>query len=218
MKKVKIGLGVFVAAVLIGSFFFSTAHAQGPDYTIWEGTWFKVNTNFKGYERNLAGPPDWFTANERFTTFVRIGTYNDPSGLIEGDETFDAEIWYYDDTPAPPGWGPMVPLTGWVSMPVVFNRMHGNPLDLIIWSQTDQGDITTGNGERLAFTARITGKMDRTATFLQTASFKCLGGYLVEMDPADPFYQASGVTMTGTLVPATFCRSTANQGTPPCRL
>jgi hypothetical protein len=41
MKKVRIGLGVFVAAVLIGSFFLSTAHAQ-VDYTIWEGRWLKV--------------------------------------------------------------------------------------------------------------------------------------------------------------------------------
>ena len=56
MKKVRIGLGVFVVAVLIGSFFFSTAHAQGVDETIWMGKWFKVNMNFKGYERNFAGP------------------------------------------------------------------------------------------------------------------------------------------------------------------
>jgi hypothetical protein len=96
MKKVRIGLSVFVLAVLIGSFFFSTAHAQ-VSYDIWNGKWFKVNMNFKGYERNLAGAPDWLTANDRFTSFVRIGAYNDPSGLIEGDETFDAEIWYYDD-------------------------------------------------------------------------------------------------------------------------
>jgi len=35
MKKVKIGLGVFLAAVLIGSFFLSPAHAVVP-YTIWK--------------------------------------------------------------------------------------------------------------------------------------------------------------------------------------
>ena len=219
MKKVRICLGVFVTAVLIGSFFFSTAHAQGPDYTIWEGTWFKVNTNFKGYERNLAGPPDWLTANDRFTSFVRIGTYNDPSGLIEGDETFDADIWYYDDTTPSPAWGPMAPVSGWVPIPVVFNRIHGNPLDILIWSQTDTGSLTDGSGgQRMAFAARISGKMDRTGAFLQTASFKCLGGYFVEMDsdPLDSIYEASGITMTGTLVPATFCNSIRNQEYPPC--
>ena len=210
MKRVRISLGVFVAAVLICSFFFSTAHAQ-VDYTIWEGRWLKVNTNFKGYERNFAGPPDWSPDNERFTLFMQIGTYADPTpGGTEGDETFSAVVWNYD-TPPPPE------LPGWVSMPVIFHRIHGTPLDFFIWSQTDEGDITTGLGMRFAFVARITGRMDRAGTDLQTAQFKCLGGYHVEMDPADPIYLASGITMTGTLVPLNFCDSARNSQYPPCR-
>jgi len=199
MKKVKIGLGVFVAAVLIGSFFFSTAHAQ-VGYTIWEGKWLKLNTNFKGYEKNLPGPPDWLTVNARFTMFVYILSWNDPN--------FSAEFWYYNDDSA-----------AWQRVPVALHYIQGTPLDLLIWVQNDIGDITAGDGERFAFAARVTGKMDRTGTFLQTASFKCLGGYFIEIDtidPLDPIYQASGVTMTGGLVPATFCNSIRNQQYPPC--
>jgi len=210
MKKVKIGLGVFLAAIFIGSFFLSTVHAQGVDYTIWEGTWLKVGTNFKGYERNFAGPPDWLPANERFTVFVNIFAWNDPDATPNsGDEFFNAMLWVYDYGAIPPAWQ---------SMPIALNYIHGTPLDLLIWSQNDQGDITTGTGERLAFSARIKGTMDRTGTFLQTATFKCLGGYFVEMDPADPIYQAAGVTMTGTLIPATFCNSLTNQQYPPCQI
>jgi hypothetical protein len=224
MKKVRIGLGVFVAAVLIGSFFFSTAHAQGVDETIWEGKWFKVNMNFKGYERNFAGPPDWSPANDRFTGFVNIGPWTDPDGGIVGDEYFDAQIWYYDEGAVPTLTGSVagVPVIGgWVPIPVVFNRIHGTPLDIVIWSQTDQGSLTDGTaGQRLAFAARISGKMDRTGAFLQTATFKCLGGYFVEMnsDLLDSIYQGSGITMTGTLIPATFCNSPTNQQYPPCMI
>ncbi len=208
MKKVKIGLGVFVAAVLIGSFFFSTAHAQGPDYTDWEGTWFKINMVIKGYEKNPAPTPAWLPVNGRLTAFVNIGTYSDPPGSIEGDETFDAVIHYNDDD------------TGWKQLLVTLNRVHGNPLDILIWSQTDTGTIATGSGERVAFVARITGKMDKTGTFLQTGTFKSLAGSLIELapiDPEGPLYQASGITMTGNLIiPSTFCKSTMNQQYPPC--
>jgi hypothetical protein len=208
MKKVKIGLGVFVAAVLIGSFFFSTAHAQ-VGYNVWEGRWLKLNTNFKGHERNLAGPPDWFTVNDRFTLYMNILSWNDPDQTPNTrDEYFSADFWYYDEN-----------LAGWQSVTVALNYIHGTPLDLLIWVQNDIADITAGDGERLAFAARISGKLARTTPTLQTASFKCLGGYFIEIDSNDPegaIYSASGVTMTGGLVPATFCNSPNNQQYPPC--
>jgi hypothetical protein len=200
MKKMKIGLGVFVAAILIGSFFFSTAHAQGVDYTVWEGRWLKVNTNFKGYERNLAGPPDWFTVNARFTMFVKIVSWNNPG--------FTADFWYYNDDIA--DWQQVTPVT--------LNYLHGTPLDFLIWVEND-GAVAQGDIDRLAFAARLSGKMNRAGTDLQTASFKCLGGYFIEKDTSnqfDPIYQLSGVTMTGTLVPLNFCDSARNSQYPPC--
>ena len=92
---------------------------------------------------------------------------------------------------------------------------------MLIWSQTDTGNIAAGNGERNAFLARITGKMDRTGTFLQTGTFKTFAGLLVEVyppsDPDGPLYHGSALTMTGNLIiPATFCKSTKNQQYPPC--
>jgi hypothetical protein len=208
MKKMKIGLGVFLAVVFIGSFFFNTVHAQ-VSYTIWEDAWFKINMVSKGYERNFGGTPDWLPLNEKFAAFINIGTWTDPNGSIEGDEIFDAGIYYYDDDTA-----------GWQNISVIFHRIHGNPLDIFIWSQTDDGDISVGNGLRITFLARITGKMDRAGTSLQTGKFKTLAGYVIEMDPLDPIsplYEPSDLTMTGNLIiPATFCKSTKNQQYPPC--
>ncbi len=208
MKKVKMGFGVFLAAILIGSFFSSTVHAQVL-YTVWEGAWFKINLVSKGYERNLAGTPDWSPLNGRLTAFLNIGAWNDPNGSIEGDETFAAEIYFYDD-------GGL----GWQNMPVILNRIHGNPLDIFVWSQTDTGSIAAGHGERIGFLARITGKMDKTVASLKTGTFKSLAGYLVELNPDDslgPLYEVSGLTMTGNLIiPATFCKSKTNQQYPPC--
>jgi len=196
---IKVGLGVLAVAIFISWFSFGTAHAQGPNYTIWEGEWLKVNTNFKGYERNLAGPPDWFTVNARFTMFVHITGWVNPN--------FTADFYYYDDD-----------LPGWQSVPVTLNYLHGSPLDFLIWVEND--GVAAPDIDRLAFAARLSGKMNRAGTDLQTASFKCLGGYFIEkdtVDPLDPIYSASGVTMTGTLVPATFCNSTRNWQYPPCR-
>ena len=209
MKKVKIGLGVFLAVVLIGGFFLTPAHAVVP-YTIWEDTWFKINVVAKGYERNSGGTPDWLPLNGRFTAFMNIGIWNDPNASIEGDETFAAEIHFYDDD-----------LQLWQSTPVTLHRIHGNPLDIFIWSQTDDGDIATGTGKRIAFLARITGKMNKDGIHLQTGTFKSLAGYIIEMDPDDPLgplYEPSSLTMTGNLIiPDTFCKSKTNQQYPPCK-
>ena len=208
MKKVKIGLGVFLAVVLIGGFFLTPAHAVVP-YTIWEDTWFKINVVAKGYERNSGGTPDWLPLNGRFTAFMNIGIWNDPNASIEGDETFAAEIHFYDDD-----------AQKWQIMPVTLHRIHGTSLDIFVWSQTDDGDIATGSGKRIAFLARITGKMDKNVVSLQTGTFKSLAGYNIEMDPLDslgPLYEPSGLTMTGNLIiPATFCKSKTNQQYPPC--
>ncbi len=207
MKKVKIGLGVFLAVVFIESFFFSPAHAEVP-YTIWQDTWFKINIVAKGYERNIFGTPEWQPLNGRLTAFMNIGTWNDPNALIEGDETFAAVIHYNDDA-------------GWQPVPVTLHRIHGNALDIFIWSQTDDDNIATGSGKRIAFLARITGKMNKDGIHLQTGTFKSLAGYIIEMDPLDPLgplYEPSGLTMTGNLIiPGTFCKSKTNEQYPPCK-
>jgi hypothetical protein len=140
---------------------------------------------------------------------VHIGTWADPNGSIEGDETFGADIFYYDED-----------IVGWQSMPVTLHRIHGPSLDIFLWSQTDDGNIAAGTGQRITFLTRVTGKMDRTGTLLQTGTFKSLAGFVIEMDPDDPFgplYEPSGLTMTGNLIiPTTFCRVKANLLSPPC--
>jgi hypothetical protein len=199
MKGIKVGFGVLAVVIFISLFSFGTAYAQ-VSYDIWEGRWLKVNTNFKGYERNLAGPPDWFTVNDRVTLFLNFLSWNNPD--------FSAEFWYYDDSSFPP----------WQSLPVTLKYLHGTPLDLLIWALNDRDAFPTGDGERFTFAARLSGKLARTGDVLQTASFKCLGGYFIEIvtDPLDTIYAASGVTMTGTLVPLNFCDSPRNGPLPPC--
>jgi hypothetical protein len=211
MKKVKIRLGVFLAVVLIGSFFFSTVHAQVP-YTVWEGAWFKLTIVSKGYERNLVGTsPVWKPLNGRFTAFMRIGTWTDPTAT-EGDETFSADIYFYDED-----------VPGWQALPVILNRIHGTSLDIFIRCARITGDLSTGTGETLRFLGRTTGKMNKAGTALQTGTFKSLAGSHVQMDPLDPLgplYEVSGLTITGNLIfpipPGTFCKSKANQLLPPC--
>ena len=206
MRGEKTILGVLVIAVLITCFGFSAVHAQVP-YTIWEGTWFKTNLVFKGYDRNLGGTPDWLPDNGKTSLFFHIGTWTDPNGSIEGDETFAAEVYHYDKD------------TGWEITPLNLHRIHGNPLDIFIWSQIDTGDFATGNfttgvGQRITFLARISGKMDKAGTSLQKGTFKTLAGYEIQLEP---FYYVSGDTITGNLIiPATFCTSKTNQQYPPC--
>jgi hypothetical protein len=204
MKGIKVGFGVLALAIFISWFSLGTAHAQGPAFTDWEGRWLKVGTNFKGYERNLAGPPDWFTVNDRFTLFLFMGNPGSWNG-----SGFAATFYYFDED-----------IGNWQPVPVTLNYLHGTPLDFLIWVLNDQGGIFPGNNtERLTFAARLSGKLNRAGTDLQTASFKCLGGYFIEIAPDDPdgaIYAASGVTMTGTLVPLNFCDSARNLQYPPC--
>jgi hypothetical protein len=202
MKRIKVGFGVLALAIFISWLSFGTANAQAPGFNIWEGRWLKINTNFKGYERNMAGLPDWFTVNDRFTLYLNIVSWNNPD--------FSAVFWYYDQDSA-----------RWQDVPVTLNYLHGTPLDFLIWVLNDQGQdpFPADNTERLTFAARLSGKLMRGTTDLQTASFKCLGGYFIEIAPDDPdgaIYAASGVTMTGTLVPLNFCDSARNSLLPPC--
>ena len=194
MKRVKIGLGVFWAATLIGGFFSGTVHAQVP-HTVWEGAWFKINVAV--YKPNLGRTPNWLPNNAHFTAFLHIGTWTDPPGSIEGDETFDAAIHYNNDT-------------GWQIMPVTLNRIHcihGNPLDIIISSNNITADVATGQ-ETIRFMARIRGKINKAGTSLRTGTFKSLEGSHPKLDP---------LVMTGDLIiPTTFCNSNTNQKYPPC--
>ena len=206
--RAKRSIGAAVVVVVMGCFSFSAVYAQ--DYTLWEGAWFQINIGSKGYERNIGGTPDWMPLNDKTTAFLRIGTWVDPNGSIAGDETYASDMHFYEDD-----------FATWEIMPMTLHRIHGNPLDMFIWSQTDDGDIATGTGQRIAFVARITGKMDNTGASLQTGNFRSLGGFIVEMDASDPFgalYEPGGLTITGKLIiPETFCRSSKNQSYPPCQ-
>ena len=159
----------------------------------------KINNQLsksKGTIQDIVNRNFWLPDNGRLTAFVNTGTWNGPNGSIEGGETFAAEIHYSDDAMT------------WKNLPVILTRIHGNPLDTLIWSQTDQGDFTTGNfttgaGERITFVARITGKMDKSGVSLQTGTVKSLAGYHIELSPNDPegpLYDASALTMPGNLI------------------
>ena len=206
MKKAKIGLGVFLTVALIGSFLFGTVHAQGVDPTIWQDAWFKLSVAVKGFERNLNGTPDWLPDNGKFTAFLHIGTWTEPTlGTIEGDESYAANLYYYDEDTAV-----------WQDRPVPLNRIHGNPLDILIYSSWGTGSAATGNLESIRFMGRITGKLDKSGSFLQTAKFKSLAGSHTKLDSVNLIYQGAGLTITGNLIiPETFCKGD-NLTTPPC--
>jgi hypothetical protein len=208
MKKAKIGLGVFLAVALIGSFFFNTVHAQVL-YTIWEGTWFKLSVAVKGYERHLNGTPDWLSDNGKFTAFLHIGTWNDPNPLIEGDESYAANLYYYDEDTAV-----------WLNRPLAaLSRVHGNPLDLLVYSSWGTGTAATGNLESIRFMARITGKLDKNGILAPTSKFKSLAGSHTKLDSVNLIYQGAGLTITGSLIiPATFCtgKNVTVPPLPPC--
>jgi hypothetical protein len=209
MKKAKIGLGVFLGVILIGSLFFSTVHAQ-VDYTIWEDTWFKLNVAVKGYERNLGGTPDWLPDNGKFTAFLHIGVWTDPDGSIEGDEFYAANLYYYDEDTA-----------AWLNRTLFpgLSRVHGNPLDILVYSSWGTGSVASGTLESIRFMARITGKLDKTGNLAPTSKLKSLAGSHTKLDPLNPLgplYQGAGLTITGSLIiPATFCTVKKNQTVPP---
>jgi hypothetical protein len=215
MKIFRLGFGVLVVAVIISLFAFGTVHAQ--TITDWEGRWFKINVTGKGFERDNSIPvtPKWKPFSFRGFAFIHLrpnpNGYNDPTPA-PGDEYFAADLWIYSDVFDPPAWDPI---------PIDLHHVPGTDLDFLVWCQYDKpgGDIATGNGHRVAFSARITGKLSRDLTHLQTAAIKSIGSYTIEIDSADNIYEAESFNFTGTMIdPDVFCKPLRNKGLPPCPL
>jgi len=199
MKVIKVGFGVLAVAVFVSWFNFGTAYAQDFN-TVWQNKWLKLNVVMKGNE-NSPGGPGLVTLTGRFPAFLKVLNWDaSPPPFL------NADLWVFDDDGM-----------GWTRIPIQLNYITGTPLDFLTWTQNDTGVLTTGVGEMFTFTARITARLSRDGQSIQTATFKCLGGSFLEINPTGNTYEAAGMTMTGTLVPATFCNSLNNKQYPPCQ-
>ena len=196
MKKVKVGLGVFLAAVLIGSFFFGTAHAQ-PDLSRWQNQWFSVSGKSSGWEIE-GGATTILTSGGSIKGFLELGALTFPSL---------AAYLYGPDLNG--SWELLA--TG------SCEYMAGNEWDFIC--DLSQGGVSPFNAGIDAF-IRITGKSNTKTVppSLKSATLKSSGGaFSGNVDPEFPnTLSIGGITLTGKWLDlTTFCKG-KNVTTPPC--
>ena len=202
MKKVKIGLGVFLAAVLIGSFFLSPAHAQNyPDLSIWVDEWFKVSLMLQELHFSDIGvPPDSGQQVERVTGYLVLRSLTPFNPATAPVLTY--EIYF------PNGSG------SWQSDTFDFNYVGGDVSNFAGWSDSSSPSLGT------AFTMQIKGKQKKDLTFTG-ATIKTLGGYTWEIDdvPGSTERWVGTVKFNGTWVnPNTLCNKGKNPTLPPCSI
>lgn len=150
----------------------------------WDGTWFQLKVSQKGYE-DEAGR--WKATRERFPIYLGLGTY-DAGGPAPADDAFDAEFRVEQDR----GEFAAIPFRLHVL------RSGSNTDDFLVYAAVDaDGDVDTGNGLRVTFAGRITGKRDRDGS-LTKARFKGLGGTYVERSGSEAW--AGGSTVAGKAV------------------
>jgi len=154
-----------------------TSSSPTEDMSIWIGKWFKITEKNKGY--NAAGS-GLIKDEATFVGYLKLWGWDPATKLLQGDR--------YEQDPQTAQWS---------SQPLNLNFIAGNDLDFLCWSQTTE--FTAG------FTARIQGRQVSGA--LQSATFKTLGGYYVEMSSgagaSEPEHFVGGLTITGSLVPET---------------
>jgi hypothetical protein len=199
MKKAKIGLGVFLAVVLIESFFLSPAHAQHyPDLGIWLNQWFKVSITIQDlYFSDIGAPPDPRQYVERGTGYLVLANLApfDP----DTPPVFTYRIYVTD------GAG------GWYEYPypLDLNYVGGDVSNFAGWSYSSSPDL------QIALVIQIKGTKKKDGTFTG-ATIKTLGGYHYEND-APPERWLGSMKFSGTWVnTATLCKSEKNSTLPPC--
>ena len=202
MKKAKTGLGIFLAVVLIGSFFLSPAHAQNyPDLSMWLNQWFKVSLMLRVLHfSNIGVPPDPGQDVGRGTAYLVCTSltptpFNPNISPVLSCDIFvqnEAGDWQFED--------------------FSFNYVGGDVSNFAGWST-----IASATFEN-AFTVQIKGTKKKDGT-LTGATIKTLGGYTWEIDDVPGFTGrwVGTLNFKGTWVnPATLCKSGKNPTLPPC--
>jgi len=204
MKKVKIGLGVFLAVVLIGSFFFSTVHAQNyPDLSIWLNQWFKVSLMLQELHfSNIGVPPDPGQEVERGTAYLLFKSLT-PTPF---DPNVSPVLAYEIHVPNEEG--------EWQSYSFDFNYVGGDVSNFAGWSDVSSPILRNG------FTIQIKGAQKKDKTFTG-ATIKTLGGYHSEIDdaPGSTERWVGSIKFSGTWVNTnTLCGKGKNPTLPPCNI
>ena len=148
---------------------------DGPDLTAWVGRWFRVTERAKGYRYSK---PQLSKTSAGHTGYLKFWEWDPLNSVLKGDR-------YEQDAQ-----------TGqWVREPFDLHYLAGSDTDFLCWSEVT-GDMT------VLFTARVQGK--KKGDMLQRASLKSMGGYYMEKSAGDasPEYWTGGLSVTGTLVPA----------------
>ncbi len=205
MKKAKIGLIIFGAVVLIGSFSLTSASAQEgsyPDLSIWLNQWFKISSIFQELHFSDIGvPPDPGQEVEHETSYLVLKSLTpfpfDPN--ISPVLRYNIYVQSDDDG-------------SWQPFAFDFNSVGGNVSNFAGWSDFSSPSLHMG------FTIQIKGTQKKDGTFTG-ATIKTLGGYTLEMDvdPGDTERWVGSMKFSGTWVNrATLCKSAKNSTLPPC--
>jgi hypothetical protein len=122
--------------------------APPPDFSIWEGRWFKASTAIKGYESDGSG---LIVDRARIRGYMKFVAYDGGSG------EFEVDLYEFDGT--------------WKATPMVLRFLDGTDFDFLCWGESSSATGT------LVFTARLLGKGSRRAPGeLMRAALKTLGG------------------------------------------
>jgi len=177
MKIRQLWLSGFLVLVLFGFFMANMAHAQLPNYGIWEGRWFKLAVKTTGL---FFDGSKLKTGNDNSTNYLYIKEYNSPSELI-------VKVWEQNDQ------------GGWVVFvdDLRLKIIGGTNLDFLFVTMLESNEPL--NPQFFGFAARITGKL--TKEVLKSATLKSLGGFSWEQSlDLDPEYFASGISINGSLI------------------
>jgi len=201
MKKVKVGLGVFLAAVLIGSFFFSTVHAQDyPDLSIWLNQWFKASFNSqKLHFSDIGVPPVNGQEVENGTIYLVFISLSQPPYDVDHPPILSGYVYHPND------------IGGWGVDDLSLNYVGGNVSNFAGWSE-----VLPGPYEVSGFTVQIKGAKKKDGTFTG-ATIKTLGGVSWEIDDVSRERWIGTIKFSGTWVNTNIlCSKGKNPTLPPC--
>ncbi len=196
MKKVKIGLGVFVAVILLESIFLGPAHAQ--DYPIlsdWVNQWFKVSIVLQDlYFPDIGLPPAQET--ERGAGYLVFTNFTPDTPPFLAYELYVS---------GGAGYWAKYPYT------LILYYVGGDVSNFAGWTYSSAPEL------QLALAIQVKGTKKNDGTFTG-ATIKTLGSYHYEND-APPERWIGSLKISGTWVnPASLCKSSKNSTLPPCSI
>ncbi|MBM4339395.1 MAG: hypothetical protein FJ110_07605 [Deltaproteobacteria bacterium] len=169
MRKRIILSGLAVSVLMLG-FLLTSAHAQVPDLSVWNGTWHRLNvretgSNYDGARMNRD--------NQNSVIYLQI---HDQIGPI-----LNATLYLREDL-------------NWVPVPIEMNFIGGAPLDFIFHVEFQSTDAI--GTLFIGFAGQLSGRM--VGGILRSTSFKSLGGYVWEQEAVESW--ARGLSITGNLI------------------